>query len=116
VKAEHDSRLGQWHVKLQQKYKNEHNDGMTYVRPFESLPLTQPMILDWACALEEGHVTIFTPPNIDSFNAVTHKAPILHPKRASAQLPLPSSAMPAIDVNSLTSVLLIHTLMSNLLI
>jgi len=66
------------------------------------------MILDWACTIEEGHATLSTPPNIDSFNPA-NKAPVLHAKRASAQL-LPLSPAPAVDVNSLTSVLLMQTL------
>lgn len=66
--------------------------------------------------LEEGHVTLSTPPNIDSFN-LANKAPILHSlRKTSTQLPLPSPATvapapaPSIGINFLTSVLLIQTL------
>ncbi|KAG6380500.1 hypothetical protein JVT61DRAFT_8658 [Boletus reticuloceps] len=110
AKTEHDNHLGLWRLRLQKKHKNKHNDGMTYIGPFGALSLTQPMILDWAHAIEEGHATLDTPPNIDSFNTA-NKAPILHARRAQAQLlpPVPAP-VPAIDVNSLTSVLLIQTL------
>ncbi|KIK82027.1 hypothetical protein PAXRUDRAFT_14938 [Paxillus rubicundulus Ve08.2h10] len=108
AKADLDSRLAQWHIKLQQKYKNEHNKGVTYVGPLGALHLTPAMVLDWAHALEEGQVTLSMPPNIESFNPV-NKAPILHHvRRPSAQSVAPAS--PAVNVNSLTSVLLIQTL------
>jgi hypothetical protein len=97
--------VAQWRIKLQQKYKDEHNEGLTYVGPLRALPLTPAMVLDWARALEEGQATLSIPLNIKSFNPA-NKAPVLsHGRRASAQLP-----PPAIDINSLTSVLLIQML------
>ena len=100
--------MGQWCLKLQQKYRNEHDEGLTYVRPLGALPLTPAMITDWARTLEAGQATLSIPPNIESFN-LTNKASVLsHGKRASA-LTAPSPS-PAIDVNSLISVLLIQTL------
>ena len=63
------------------------------------------MVLDWAHALEEGQATLLVPPNIQSFNPA-NKVPFLHHARqASAQ-----SLSPAIDINYLTSILLIQTL------
>ncbi|KAG9309093.1 hypothetical protein JVU11DRAFT_10976 [Chiua virens] len=108
TKTDLNTCVAQWHIKLQQKYKNEHDEGLTYVGPLGALPLTLAMVLDWARALEVGQATLLIPPNIKSFNPM-NKAPILsHARRASAQTaPSPS---PAIDINSLTSVLLIQTL------
>ena len=92
---------------LQQKYKNEHDNRFTYIGPLGPMPLTGPMILDWARALEAGHATLHVPPNIDSFNPA-NKASILHAKRLqSPALPSPS---PAVDINSLASVLLIQAI------
>ncbi|KIK95411.1 hypothetical protein PAXRUDRAFT_11457 [Paxillus rubicundulus Ve08.2h10] len=108
VKADLDSCLARWCIKLQQKYKNEHDEGMTYVRPLGALPLTLAMVLDWARALEKGQVTLSMPPNIESFNPANN-APILHhARRPSVQSVAPAS--PAVDVNSLTSVLLIQVM------
>jgi hypothetical protein len=105
AKVDLDTHLARWHIKLQQRYKNEHDEGLTYVGPLGALFLTLAMVLDWARALEEGQATLLIPPNIQSFNP-TNKAPFLHHVRqASAQ-----SLSPALDVNSLTSVLLMQTL------
>ncbi|KIK74580.1 hypothetical protein PAXRUDRAFT_19731 [Paxillus rubicundulus Ve08.2h10] len=80
VKGNLDSHLAQWCIKLQQKYKNEHDEGLTYVGPLGALPLALVMVLDWAHALEEGQATLSMPPNIESFNPV-NKVPILHHAR-----------------------------------
>ncbi|KIK74971.1 hypothetical protein PAXRUDRAFT_19386 [Paxillus rubicundulus Ve08.2h10] len=108
VKANLDSHLAQWHIKLQQKYKNKHDEGLTYVRPLGALPLTLVMVLNWAHALEEGQATLSMPPNIKSFNPANN-APILHHARRSLAQSV-ALASPAIDVNSLTSILLIRAL------
>lgn len=92
---------------LQQRYKNEHDNGFTYVGPFRPMPLTGPMILDWAHALEAGQATLHVPPNIDSFNPA-NKASTIHAKRL--QQPPPSSPTPAVDINSLASILLIQAI------
>ncbi|KIK96477.1 hypothetical protein PAXRUDRAFT_40757, partial [Paxillus rubicundulus Ve08.2h10] len=76
-KANLNSHLAQWHIKLQQKYKNEHDEGLTYIGPLRALPLTPVMVLNWTCALEEGQATLSMPPNIESFDPA-NKAPILH--------------------------------------
>jgi hypothetical protein len=65
---------------LQQRYKNEHGNRFTYVGPFGPMPLTGPMILDWARALEAGQATLHVPSIIDSFNPV-NKASAIHAKR-----------------------------------
>ncbi|KIK74293.1 hypothetical protein PAXRUDRAFT_791188, partial [Paxillus rubicundulus Ve08.2h10] len=90
------------------------NDGrFTYIGPLGALTLTPAMILDWCRALEAGKATLFTPPNITSFD-VAHKATALHRAHRAgslgqplAPIPLPS---PAINFNALTSVLLLQTL------
>ena len=48
-----DSSLAYWHIKLQNLYKNEFDEGFTYANAlFEtSMPLTPAMILDWCHAL-----------------------------------------------------------------
>ncbi|KIK91253.1 hypothetical protein PAXRUDRAFT_149910 [Paxillus rubicundulus Ve08.2h10] len=68
------------------------------------------MVLDWCCALEEGQAMLKTPPNIESFN-IANKAPVLHPAHKS-HIPTPISVPLTlqVDVNSLTSVLLLQTL------
>ncbi|KAF8836535.1 hypothetical protein BDN67DRAFT_983867 [Paxillus ammoniavirescens] len=48
------SHLARWHIKLQQKYKNEHDEGLTYIVPLGALPLTPVMVLNLAHALEEA--------------------------------------------------------------
>ncbi|KAI6033484.1 hypothetical protein BKA83DRAFT_4120971 [Pisolithus microcarpus] len=104
-KADLDQRLARWRLKLEKMYKNDHDEGLTYVGPLGAVPLTPAMIRDWCIALEDGQATIKVPPNIPSFD-LANKAPILHPARkATAHLPSPS-----VDVNSLTSVLLLQTL------
>jgi hypothetical protein len=92
---------------LQQRYKSKHDNGFTYVGPFGPMPLTAPMILDWTRALKAGQATLHVPPNIDSFNPV-NKALTIHAKRL--QPPLPPSPTPAVDINSLASVLLIQAI------
>ncbi|KIK81473.1 hypothetical protein PAXRUDRAFT_90623, partial [Paxillus rubicundulus Ve08.2h10] len=66
------------------------------------------MVLNWAHTLEEGQATLSMPPNIESFNPA-NKAPILHHVRRSSAQSV-ALASPAINVNTLTSVLLIQTL------
>jgi hypothetical protein len=55
---------------------------------------------------DEGQATLTTPPNIPSFNIV-NKAHFLHPTRKVQPPPAPT---PSVDVNSLTSVLLLQML------
>ncbi|KAI6010317.1 hypothetical protein EDC04DRAFT_2580985, partial [Pisolithus marmoratus] len=98
--------------KLQQLHKNEQDKGFTYIGPMGTLPLTPAMILDWCCTLvcEDGEAMLHTPPNIKSFN-MANKATYLHPvckMQAHSQPPPPFT--PSVDVNTLTSVLLIQTL------
>ncbi|KIK75744.1 hypothetical protein PAXRUDRAFT_784664, partial [Paxillus rubicundulus Ve08.2h10] len=114
-----DLRLVHWHTMLKKKYWNNHDGGFTYVGPLGALALTLAMILDWCCALKAGEATLSTPPNIISFN-IACKATVLHPAckgGPSAQIltivPLP---IPAIDVNALTSVLLLQPLTKSRLI
>ncbi|KAF9231874.1 hypothetical protein BU15DRAFT_67972 [Melanogaster broomeanus] len=102
-----DLRLARWRTMLEKKYWNDHGNGLTYVGPLGVLTLTPAMILDWCRALKAGKATLSTPPNIDSFN-IAHKALALHPAR-KAMLSAPPPT-PAIDVNALTSVLLLQTL------
>ncbi|KAF8132039.1 hypothetical protein EV363DRAFT_1480092 [Boletus edulis] len=107
-----DTHLARWRIKLAKKYKNDYDEGLTYITPSGvSIPLTPAMVLDWARALEEGQATVNMPPNIPSFDAA-NKAPFLHPARkaqaqTASQLPSPN---PATDINSLTSVLLLQTI------
>ncbi|KAG6370349.1 hypothetical protein JVT61DRAFT_12157 [Boletus reticuloceps] len=108
-----DDRLGRWRTMLTKKYKNEQNEGLTYVTPSgDALPLTPAMVLDWARAMEEGQATLKMPPNIPSFD-LENKAPFLHPA-CKAQALSRSSALsqnPTMpDINSLTSVILLQTL------
>ncbi|KAI6024302.1 hypothetical protein EDC04DRAFT_2900257 [Pisolithus marmoratus] len=105
--------LTRWHIKLQQLHKNKCDEGWTYIRPMGPVPLTPAMILDWCHALEEGQATLHMLPNIESFN-IANKATCLHPapKVQAAQAlihPVPP-ATPTVDINSLTSVLLLQTL------
>ncbi|KAI6011735.1 hypothetical protein EDC04DRAFT_2905321 [Pisolithus marmoratus] len=95
-----DSCLARWCIKLQQLHKNERDEGWTYIGPMGPVPLTLAMILDWCHALEEGQATLHMLPNIESFN-IANKATCLHPA---------PPATPTIDINSLTSVLLLQTL------
>ncbi|KAI6038826.1 hypothetical protein EDC04DRAFT_2895931 [Pisolithus marmoratus] len=102
--------LVQWWIKLQQLHKNEQNEGFMYVGPMGPVPLTPAMILDWCHALEDGEATLCSPPNLESFN-MANKAMYLHPMckvQALAQPPPPT--MPPLDVNALTSVLLLQML------
>ena len=46
-----DTRLACWRIKLQKLYKNEHDEGLTYVGPMGPLCLTPAMVLDWCRAL-----------------------------------------------------------------
>ncbi|KAL4063579.1 hypothetical protein V8B97DRAFT_2026359 [Scleroderma yunnanense] len=90
-KADLDNWLAQWHLKFIKQYKNEHDEGLTYISPHGAIPLTPAIICDWY--LDNGQATIAIPPNIPLFDpAVTHS---------------PSSS---VDINSLTSVLLLQTL------
>ncbi|KAF8546132.1 hypothetical protein OG21DRAFT_1491548 [Imleria badia] len=74
------------------------------------MPLTGPMILDWARGLEAGQATLHIPPNIDSFNPA-NKASIIHAKRL--QQPQQPPPTPAANINSLASVLLIQAIMKS---
>ncbi|KAI5980479.1 hypothetical protein EDC04DRAFT_2917958 [Pisolithus marmoratus] len=105
--ADLDTQLAQWHIKLQCLHKNKHDEGFTYIGPMGPLMLTPAMILDWCQALEEGQVTLHTPPNIKSFN-MANKATHLHPT-CKAQAPA-QPPMTQVDLNALTSVLLLQTL------
>lgn len=110
-KADLDNRLARWRLKLLKAYKNEYDEGLTYIGPLGPIPLTPAMVRDWCLALEDGQATIAIPPNIESFNAA-NKAPALHPARkAAAQPAAPQPAAPAAaDISSLTSVILLRTL------
>ncbi|KAI6041786.1 hypothetical protein EDC04DRAFT_2892670 [Pisolithus marmoratus] len=108
--ADLDARLARWQIKLQQLHKNEQNEGFTYVGPMGPIPLTPAMILDWCHALEDGEAMLHSPPNLESFN-MANKAMYLHPMckvQALAQPPPPTT--PPLDVNALTSVLLLQML------
>ena len=80
MKVDLDTCLAQWHIKFQQRYKNEHDEGLTYVGPLGALPLTPAMVFDWVCALEEGQATLLVPSNIQSFNPA-NKVLFLHHAR-----------------------------------
>ncbi|KIM50301.1 hypothetical protein SCLCIDRAFT_18538 [Scleroderma citrinum Foug A] len=71
---------------LQKAYKNEHDEGLTYIGPFGTIQLTPAMVLDWSHALEEGQATIATPPNIESFN-LANKALEMAPSSPLVSLP-----------------------------
>ncbi|KIK15550.1 hypothetical protein PISMIDRAFT_16437 [Pisolithus microcarpus 441] len=105
-KADLDSRLARWRLKLQKAYKNEGDKGLMYFGPQGPIPLTPAMVHDWCLALEDGQVTIATPPNIESFNSA-NKVPFLHPAHKAAAQP---AAPAATDLNSLTSAILLRTL------
>ncbi|KAI5998888.1 hypothetical protein EDC04DRAFT_2909211 [Pisolithus marmoratus] len=104
-KADLDQRLARWHLKLEKTYRNEHDEGLTYVGPLGAIPLTPTMICDWCLALEDGQAMISVPPNIPSFDPA-NKALALHPARKAPV----HSLLPSVDVNSLTSVLLLQML------
>ncbi|KAI6016595.1 hypothetical protein BKA83DRAFT_4497681 [Pisolithus microcarpus] len=74
------------------------------------IPLTPAMILDWCCALEDGEATLHSLPNLNSFN-VTNEATYLHPmcKMQALAQPTPPTTL-SLNVNSLTSVLLLQML------
>ncbi|KAI6020499.1 hypothetical protein EDC04DRAFT_2901729 [Pisolithus marmoratus] len=95
----------QWHLKLQKVYKNEHNEGLTYISPLGPLLLMPAMICDWCLALE-GQATIAVLLNIESFN-MANKAPVLHPMHKAAAQP---ASLAMTDLNSLTSAILLWTL------
>ncbi|KIK19815.1 hypothetical protein PISMIDRAFT_13386 [Pisolithus microcarpus 441] len=101
-KAVLDSHLARWHLKLHRVYKNDNDEGLTYIGPQGPIPLTPAMVCDWCLALEDGQATIATPPNIKSFN-LANKVPFLHPARKAAAQPVTPATT---DLNSLTSVLL----------
>ncbi|KIO01842.1 hypothetical protein M404DRAFT_89195, partial [Pisolithus tinctorius Marx 270] len=99
-----DMRLAWWCMKLLSWYKNENNEGMTYVGPAGPIPLSPAMVLDWCHALDEGQATLSVPPNLESFNW-SNKALFLHPAcKVQAQ------ASQNIDINSITGVLLLQML------
>ncbi|KAI6163600.1 hypothetical protein EDD17DRAFT_1428783, partial [Pisolithus thermaeus] len=50
-KADLDQRLARWCLKLEKMYRNEHDEGLTYVGPLGAIPLTPAMIRDWCLAL-----------------------------------------------------------------
>ncbi|KAI6030148.1 hypothetical protein EDC04DRAFT_2605435 [Pisolithus marmoratus] len=106
VKSSDDSEFTLDSSKLQKAYKNEHNEGLTYIGPLGSIPLMPAMVRDWCLALEDGQATITILLNIESFN-MANKAPILHPMCKAAMQP---AAPTAVDLNSLTSAILLQTL------
>ncbi|KAI5983430.1 hypothetical protein EDC04DRAFT_2914984 [Pisolithus marmoratus] len=87
-------------------YKNENDEGLTYIGPHGPIPLTPAMVHDWCLVLEDGQATIATPLNIESFNPA-NKAPILHPVCKAALQPATPAMM---DLNSLTLAILLWTL------
>ncbi|KIO10419.1 hypothetical protein M404DRAFT_129759 [Pisolithus tinctorius Marx 270] len=99
-----DMRLAQWRMKLLSRYKNENNEGMTYVGPAGPIPLSPVMVLDWCHALDEGQATLLVPPNLESFNW-SNKVPFLHPARK-----VQAQVSQNIDINSITGVLLLQML------
>ncbi|KAI6044132.1 hypothetical protein EDC04DRAFT_2599718 [Pisolithus marmoratus] len=87
-------------------YKNENDEGLTYVSPLGPMSLMPAMVHDWCLALEDGQATIAILLNIKSFN-MANKVLILHPAgKATAQLASPATA----DLNSLTLAILLQTL------
>ncbi|KIJ65756.1 hypothetical protein HYDPIDRAFT_26992 [Hydnomerulius pinastri MD-312] len=51
-----DRRLAKWWIDLEKMYRNESDDGFTYVSPTSvALPLMPLMILDWARAIHMTH-------------------------------------------------------------
>ncbi|KAI6009267.1 hypothetical protein EDC04DRAFT_2906607 [Pisolithus marmoratus] len=105
-KANLNSCLAQWHLKLHKAYKNESDKGLMYIGPHGPIPLMPAMVHDWCLTLEDGQATIATPPNIESFN-LTNKVPILHPACKAAAQPVTPAMM---DLNTLTSAILLRTL------
>ncbi|KAI6012345.1 hypothetical protein EDC04DRAFT_2609521 [Pisolithus marmoratus] len=59
-------------------YKNEHDEGLTYIGPLRPIPLMPAMVHNWCLALEDRQATIAVLPNIELFNAA-NKVPTLHP-------------------------------------
>ncbi|KAI6046583.1 hypothetical protein EDC04DRAFT_2598014 [Pisolithus marmoratus] len=107
--SEDDSEFTSNSTKLEKAYKNEQDKGLTYIGALGSIPLMLAMVHDWCLALEDGQVTITTPPNIESFN-IANKAPILHLMcKAAVQVAQPASPA-AVDLNSLTLAILLWTL------
>ncbi|KIK18458.1 hypothetical protein PISMIDRAFT_14367 [Pisolithus microcarpus 441] len=105
-KADLDSHLARWRLKLHRVYKNENDEGLTYIGPQGPIPLMPAMVCDWCLALEDGQATITTPLNIESFN-LANKVPFLHPACKAAAQPVTPAAT---DLNSLTLALLLQTL------
>ena len=58
--SEHlDARLARWRTMLAKRYKNDQNEGLTYVTPSgHALPLTPAMVLDWARAMVRVSYTL----------------------------------------------------------
>ncbi|KAI6030228.1 hypothetical protein EDC04DRAFT_2605399 [Pisolithus marmoratus] len=106
VKSSDDSEFASDSSKLQKAYKNEHDKGLTYIGPLGSIPLMPTMVQDWCLELEDGQATITTLLNIELFN-MANKAPILHLMCKAAVQP---AAPTAVDLNSLTSAILLWTL------
>ncbi|KAI6017834.1 hypothetical protein EDC04DRAFT_2607976 [Pisolithus marmoratus] len=104
--SEDDLEISSNSTKLQKVYKNKLDEGLTYIGPLRSIPLTPAMVWDWCLALEDGQATITTLPNIKSFN-MANKAPILHPMHKAAAQP---ASPAAVDLNSLTLAILLQTL------
>ncbi|KAI6096257.1 hypothetical protein EV401DRAFT_1895814 [Pisolithus croceorrhizus] len=105
IKSSDDSECTSNSSKLRKGYKNRHDEGITYISPLGSIPLTPTMIQDWCLALEDGQATIATLPNIELLN-MANKAPILHLMQKAAAQPTPT----ALDFNSLTLTILPWTL------
>ncbi|KIO15009.1 hypothetical protein M404DRAFT_17863 [Pisolithus tinctorius Marx 270] len=91
-----DMHLAWWRMKLLSQYKNENNEGMTYVRPVGPIPLSP--------AMDEGQAMLSVPQNLESFNW-SNKVPFLHPAHK-----VQAQASQNIDINSITSVLLLQML------
>ncbi|KAI5997734.1 hypothetical protein EDC04DRAFT_2909525 [Pisolithus marmoratus] len=102
-KVDLNNHLAWWQLKLQKAYKNEYNEGMTYVGPLGPIPLTLAMVCDWCLALEDGKAPISIPLNIKSFN-MANKAPVLHHACKTSTQAVPP---PTADLNMLTSAILI---------
>ncbi|KAI6016744.1 hypothetical protein EDC04DRAFT_2903047 [Pisolithus marmoratus] len=82
-KVDLDNHLAQWRLKLEKAYKNEQDEGLTYVGVLGSIPLMPAMVCDWCLVLEDG--------------------------QAAMQAVQPASPA-AVDLNSLTSAILLWML------
>ncbi|KAI6044130.1 hypothetical protein EDC04DRAFT_2599716 [Pisolithus marmoratus] len=102
--ADLDTHLAQWQIKLQQLHKNEQNKGFIHDLGLVSCSGA------FHSLSEDGEAMLCSPPNLESFN-MANKVTYLHPMckvQALAQPPPPT--MPPLDINALTSVLLLQML------